>query len=61
MVFINVDSVSCDGCGECVKICPSSVYAIEDGLSKPLHADECTNCCACVDVCPKNAIEHESC
>ncbi|MFV2041348.1 MAG: 4Fe-4S binding protein [Candidatus Hydrothermarchaeales archaeon] len=61
MVFISVDSERCDGCGECVIICPSSVYTIEKGLSQPLHSDECTCCCACVVACPTNAIEHETC
>jgi NAD-dependent dihydropyrimidine dehydrogenase PreA subunit len=61
MVSIVVDKEKCDGCGECVDICPAEVYAIEEGKSVPVNIEECTECCSCVEVCPPEAIEHGSC
>jgi len=61
MVNIVVDKEKCDGCGECVDICPAEVYEIKDGVAVPVNIEECTECCSCVEVCPPEAIEHDSC
>ncbi len=61
MVTIIVDPDACDGCGECVDICPAEVYVIEGGKAVPVNIEECTECCSCVEVCPTEAIEHGSC
>lgn len=61
MITIVVDPDKCDGCGECVDICPAEVYVIEEGIAVPVNIDECTECCSCVEVCPTEAIEHSSC
>lgn len=58
---IKVDKEKCDGCGECVDVCPSNVYEINEGKAMPANAQECIECCACVEVCPQNAITHSSC
>jgi len=48
----------CDGCGECVKVCPESAITIVDG--KPA-VDEimCTGCGACVPACPTGALDQQ--
>lgn len=62
MVAIEVDAKKCTGCGECVDVCPASVYVInDDNVAEPENTDECTECCSCVEVCPEECISHESC
>jgi NAD-dependent dihydropyrimidine dehydrogenase PreA subunit len=61
MVKIEIDNEKCEGCGECVDICPSEVYEIKDEKSVPVNMDECVECCSCVEVCPNDAISHDSC
>lgn len=61
MVHIEIINEKCDGCGECVDICPSEVFAMRKERAIPKGIDECVECCACVEVCSKDAINHESC
>ncbi len=58
---IEIDKEKCDGCGECVEICPTQVYELKKGKAMPANAQECIECCACVEACPQNAITHSSC
>ncbi|MFQ6137293.1 MAG: indolepyruvate ferredoxin oxidoreductase subunit alpha [Candidatus Hydrothermarchaeales archaeon] len=61
MVEIVVDHDKCDGCEECVDICPAEVFEINDDKSVPVNIEECVECCSCVEVCPNEAITHDSC
>jgi pyruvate formate lyase activating enzyme len=50
----------CDGCGQCVEICP--VNAIQTGLESEhikvrLNRSLCTNCGKCIDVCFTGALD----
>ena len=56
MFIVTVDSAKCDGCEECVNLCPSEVFRLTDGKSDPYQADECVNCQTCVEGCPQGAI-----
>jgi len=50
----------CDGCGECVKICP--VNAIEtDKTPMTINPISCVGCGICVPRCPKQAIDLNYC
>jgi len=60
-VVIKVDFDKCKGHGECVEVCPASVYELKDGKSYATNITECVECCACVEACPEDAIEHSSC
>ena len=60
-VTIKVDFDKCNGCGECVEVCPAEVYELEDEKAHANNVEECTECCACVEACPEDAIEHSSC
>ncbi len=51
-----VDKDKCTGCGECVDVCPVSVYEMKDGKSDPVNEDECIGCESCVEACPVEAI-----
>jgi NAD-dependent dihydropyrimidine dehydrogenase PreA subunit len=44
-----VDKDKCTGCGECVEVCPTEVFELEDEKSQPVNADECLGCESCVD------------
>jgi len=56
-IFINKEL--CDGCGECVEICPSEAIFMVDGK---VRIDEllCTSCETCISLCPKKAIQKMS-
>jgi len=56
--FITIDTTKCDGCGECVKVCPEGLFVLandEEGNSKAVVKDElrkkvaiaCPGFCSC--------------
>ena len=62
MANIVVDHDKCDGCGECVSVCPNDVFELNDeGKSEPVHAEDCDACCSCVESCPNEAITNDEC
>ena len=52
-----VDPEKCNGCGNCVEICPSEVYEIEEEKSNPNRPEDCIECWACVSQCPMESIQ----
>jgi len=56
MYTVTVDKEKCDGCEECVNLCPSEVFKMVDGKSDPYQESECVNCLSCVESCPNGAI-----
>jgi NAD-dependent dihydropyrimidine dehydrogenase PreA subunit len=62
MAKITVDMEKCSGCGECISVCPGSVFEFNDeGKSYPVRPEDCTECCSCVEVCPESAIKVDVC
>jgi len=60
MAFIpHVDEDKCEGCEECVDVCPVDVYEMVDDKSSPVNAEECLGCDSCVEVCEAGAITIE--
>lgn len=49
----------CDGCGECIKVCPQSILHIDPRTRKAynIETDMCWECYPCVKACPQDAIE----
>ena len=49
----------CDGCGECVDICPSDIMHIDPTHRRAYNIEPnfCWECFACVKACPQNAID----
>ncbi len=56
MYNVVVDKDKCNGCSECVDICPAEVLELVDGKSEPTKMDECLGCESCVETCPESAI-----
>ena len=49
----------CNGCGQCVKRCPSSAIRMISGKQqeRPYWTFSCHSCMRCMNLCPQNAIE----
>ena len=47
------DAARCNGCGECVSLCPVGAISADDPCL--VHAESCIRCCACVKFCPTGA------
>ena len=47
---------ACIGCGQCVRVCPGYVLALEDGHSTVRYGGACTSCGHCFAICPEAAI-----
>jgi len=59
---ITVDHSKCDGCGECMSVCPNEVFEFnDDDKSVPANMDDCDDCCSCVESCPNEAITNSEC
>ncbi len=56
MYIVTVDADKCEGCEECVNICPQGVFEMADGKSNPVNSSECVYCESCLGVCPTDAI-----
>ncbi|NOX20484.1 MAG: 4Fe-4S dicluster domain-containing protein [Nitrospirae bacterium] len=56
MYIVTVDADKCEGCEECVNICPQGVFEMEDGKSNPVNSSECVYCESCLGVCPAECI-----
>ena len=51
-----VDTEICEGCGQCVDLCPQNAIQLKDGIAV-IDEDKCKNCRKCVRVCPVLAIK----
>jgi len=53
---VTVDPNKCEGCEECVDICPMEVFEMQDEKSVPVNAEDCEGCESCIEVCEPSAI-----
>ena len=51
-----VDAEKCEGCEECVDVCPVEVFEMQDGKSVVIAEEECLGCESCIEVCEPGAI-----
>lgn len=53
------DMTRCDGCGECVDICPSDIMHIDPVWRRSYNIEPnfCWECYSCVKYCPQHAID----
>jgi ferredoxin len=56
LIKFEIDESTCNGCRQCVKVCP--VDAIVGDLKSPhkIDLEKCTCCGACRNVCPTDAV-----
>ena len=49
----------CDGCGQCVDICPSDIMHIDEITRRAVNIEPnmCWECYSCVKACPNEAID----
>ncbi len=53
------DMTRCDGCGQCVDICPSDIMHIDPVYRRSYNIEPnfCWECYSCVKACPQHAID----
>lgn len=56
MYVVTVNEEKCEGCEECVNVCPQGVFRMLDSKSDPYQSSECVFCESCVQTCPTGAI-----
>jgi ferredoxin len=50
-----VTAEKCEGCGNCVDVCPSGAITLVDKVAI-INYDECAECGACESECPSQSI-----
>ena len=56
MYMVNINKDTCEGCEECVTICPNEVLKMVDGKADASAGGECEGCESCIGVCPSSSI-----
>ncbi len=51
-----IDAELCDGCGDCLLVCPQHGIAMVNDKAQLMDDDECVACGDCEIVCPMGAI-----
>jgi heterodisulfide reductase subunit A len=49
----------CDGCQECIPVCPVNAIIMEEGKAK-INPFICNGCGACIPICPREAIDFKN-
>lgn len=56
VVTLRLDSSRCNGCGQCVLVCPHAVFLLENKRSVLADRGACMECGACARNCETGAI-----
>ncbi len=50
---------TCDGCGDCVDMCPVKILSVKGKKVEVSEPEACTLCNTCVEICPRDGISVE--
>ena len=53
--MLYVDSAKCNGCGDCLEVCPTGAIGLVDGKAV-INESECVGCGVCLRMCSQGAI-----
>jgi len=53
---LTLDRKTCVGCGQCLLVCPHSIFELKDKKARIVDQDGCMECGACANNCPTHAI-----
>ena len=56
LVLPEIDLLRCDGCGICVRLCPTAAVTLVRGQAVVTAPERCTFCEICESYCPQEAI-----
>jgi ferredoxin len=56
VVTLELDAARCNGCRECVAVCPHGVFAMADKRARIVDRGACMECGACAKNCSCGAI-----
>ena len=56
VVTLKLDTNTCIGCGECVRVCPHRVFELQRDKACIVRRDACIECGACANNCPVDAL-----
>ena len=48
---------SCEGCGDCVKNCPSKIITMNENQRPIVDLDKCIRCFCCQELCPHHSVK----
>jgi len=54
--LIKVYKERCNGCGQCLDLCPVDVFEFLGGIALPSRPENCLGCGTCEAVCERKAI-----
>jgi ferredoxin len=57
VVTLALDPARCNGCGNCLEVCPHAVFAADGRKVAIVERDACMECGACARNCPRGAIK----
>jgi len=55
-MIADLDETLCDGCGQCVQVCPADVFAPAPQAALIARPDACQTCFLCELYCPADAL-----
>lgn len=55
-VEYNIDRNSCNGCSECIRVCPHDAIFLDNTGKAVIDQSKCQQCAKCVLACPNSAI-----